>query len=204
MYAVDYVPLYDGPQSLTGWLYGEVLAATLTRPSTPSEYASGTASPSFLWTVERDPEMGDVRIAVREITRDEIGAPVFAIPIDAGDDAYALSTAWDSPDTVLLTASNRTTGQWGLAELGGFLPCVTGLGGYDDSCFVIRAHLRRGAQPGHLFRGIYAEHDALVIPSGALDDASAEWRVRADRARKPELGVAPPIVAGDLRAWWAQ
>jgi hypothetical protein len=57
--------------------------------------------PSFLWTVERDPETGEVRIVVREITRDELGLPLFSVTIDAADEDYALATAWDAADTVL-------------------------------------------------------------------------------------------------------
>lgn len=207
MFDVEYVPLYGDPYPLNGTLFGDVLAATLTRPSTLSDYASGNALPSFLWTVERDPELGEVHIVVREITRDEIGAPVFWLPIeDGGEDAYALATAWDAEDTALLTSSDRTTGAWGLAELGGFLPCVTDLGFYDESCFTIRTHYIRGdlGIAGHPFRGIYAEHDALVIPTARFDDAFGTWVPRTDRAPKPALGVAPTIASIDLRSWWAQ
>lgn len=205
---VEYAPLYAPPYPIAGWLYADVLAATLTRPSTPVEYAGGTALPSFLWTVERDLELGDVRIVVREISRDEVGVPLFSVPLEDGGDDYALATAWDTADTVLLTLSERTTGKWGVVELGGFASCVAEFGSYDPSCFSLRPHYHRGdlGISTHLFRGAYAEHDAMVFPNAYVADwlGDGAFYPRVDRARKPALATAQTILPEDLRTWWTQ
>lgn len=97
----------------------EQLAGTITRPLSPYTYQPGVTPPAYLWTVEKRGD-GRAHLAIR--TFDYVGwleptplktAPLADDPLTFADATYALETAWDRPNEVLLTVSH-SDGAWAL------------------------------------------------------------------------------------------
>lgn len=119
--SVLFEPIDGNLTTLAGSIQAEVLAATITRPSTPVDYVMGQALPSFLWTVERD-EVGTVALVLREITRDSVSTPLHFIALESEpSDAYFLSGGWTSDDSAILSVSNALERRWAAFDTGGMV-----------------------------------------------------------------------------------
>lgn len=205
---VQYMPLHQSANAI-GTLEDVPVAATLTNPSTPTAYYSGSAEPSYLWTVHIG-SSGAV-LSVREVTRDNVGATLLSATLDTADEAdYVLATAWDAPDSALLTISNRQSGAWGVFEVGGFIDCVAQHSGvFDPSCLAIRPLYRRSdvrvpgnSAPGHLYQGVYAEPGAVVAVTVQPDDPNAlPHRPRVDRRVRRPLNTVPSVLSSTVGQW---
>ena len=183
--SVRHQPLYGSGFDLTGQLEGAVFAATLTRP-TPDNLDR-----SYLWSVE-ETDGGGAELIVRELAGAQLSAPISRVALGHRSNyRYVLTTAWDRPDSVLLTASNAASGAWAIFE-------VTGL----SSSLSFRLLVDRGDRRGHLFRGAYAEeNDVLVLPY-VIHDAQKSWRPRTERRNLSTLGatmIDPRVLQDVLR-----